>query len=46
MAHEFICHSERELANMREICEECAKEYRIVNESDYSGVQFKIQWNE
>lgn len=46
MAHEMTVYSERELANMRELLEELATVYRITNESDYSGVQFKLQWNE
>lgn len=36
----------KKMNDWRALLEECSKEYRIVNDSDYSGVAWIIEWNE
>lgn len=46
MANTIRTTSELKKDEWRALLEECAKEYRIINDSDYSGVAWIIEWNE
>ena len=46
MANAIKTTSEKTKDEWRALLEECAKEYRITNLSDYSGTEWLIEWND
>ena len=46
MLKELVVLSYEAMKEWAEIMEACAKRYKITNESDYSGVQYRIQYEE
>ena len=46
MANSVRVLSERKRDEWRALLEECASEYRIINDSDYTGTAWIIEWNE
>ena len=46
MAHSTKVYSKEQADSWRELLEACSKAYRITNRSDYSGVEYLIEWDE
>lgn len=46
MTKEVKVYSVDQMNFWKELCETCAKKYKITNESDYTGIQFVIEYTE